>query len=169
MTPTAGATPGATRDASARATETAATSTASSADVPYARDAQELEKELPASFTRAPCTSAARRVFLTGATGFLGAYILADLLTKRANEVEKVYVHVRAKNADEARQRMRDALAGRGLWRDEWEVSGRVEAVVGDLARPRLGLSDSDWHRMATSVDIIVHNGAMVHLSLIHI
>ena len=163
MTPAGGATPGAIGSASARATETAATSTGTSADVPYARDAQELENELPASFTRAPCTSAARRVFLTGATGFLGAYILADLLTKRANEVEKVYVHVRAKNADEARLRMRDALAGRGLWRDEWEMSGRVEAVVGDLARPRLGLSESDWHHMVTSVDIIVHNGAMVH------
>ncbi|KAJ2361683.1 large subunit of alpha-aminoadipate reductase, partial [Coemansia sp. RSA 2611] len=35
-------------------------------------------------------------------------------------------------------------------------------AVAGDLAQPRLGLSDADW-ALCAGVDVIVHNGALVH------
>ena len=129
----------------------------------YARDAETLEAALPATFARAatppePCT-----VLLTGATGFLGAYVLADLLEKRSAAVRKVYVHTRARDAAAAQARVRDALAGRGLWREAWAERGRVEAVLGDLAAPQLGLSEADWQRMADEVDVVVHNGALVH------
>ena len=141
----------------------AAKENVSSGDLDYAKDAQALENELPASFMRAVPAKEPRVVLLTGATGFLGAYILADLLGKRRNHVEKVYVHVRANDADSAQQRLRDALAGRGLWREAWEQEGRVQAVVGDLSKPHLGLNDADWAHLAKEVHVIVHNGALVH------
>lgn len=128
------------------------------AEVDYSRDAEQLISALPSTLPAA--VGEARTVFLTGATGFLGAFVLADLLERRG--VHKVFVHTRASNASAAAQRVRDALASRGLWRDAW-ASGAVEAVVGDLAAPRLGLSDSDWDRVAREVDVIVHNGALVH------
>ena len=134
-----------------------------SGDLDYAKDAQVLESELPASFMRATPAGEPRVVLLTGATGFLGAYVLADLLDKRRNLVQKVYVHVRANDAGSAQRRLRDALAGRGLWREAWEQEGRVQAVVGDLSKPHLGLNDEDWAHLAKEVDVIVHNGALVH------
>ena len=141
----------------------AAKENASSGDLDYAKDAQVLESELPASFMRATPAGEPRVVLLTGATGFLGAYVLADLLDKRRNHVQKVYVHVRANDAGSAQRRLRDALAGRGLWREAWEQEGRVQAVVGDLSKPHLGLNDEDWAHLAKEVDVIVHNGALVH------
>ena len=134
-----------------------------SGDLDYAKDAQVLESELPASFMRATPAGEPRVVLLTGATGFLGAYVLADLLDKRRNHVQKVYVHVRANDAGSAQRRLRDALAGRGLWREAWEQEGRVQAVVGDLSKPHLGLNDADWAHLAKEVHVIVHNGALVH------
>ena len=141
----------------------AAKENASSGDLDYAKDAQVLESELPASFMRATPAGEPRVVLLTGATGFLGAYVLADLLDKRRNLVQKVYVHVRANDAGSAQRRLRDALAGRGLWREAWEQEGRVQAVVGDLSKPHLGLNDADWAHLAKEVHVIVHNGALVH------
>lgn len=129
----------------------------------YGQDAEELLAQLRPSYLTATPPSGPCTVLLTGATGFLGAYVLADLLTKRSSEVRKVYVHTRAKDAAAAQTRLRDALAGRGLWQDSWASEGRVEAVLGDLAEPRLGFSEADWQRMASEVDVIVHNGALVH------
>ena len=33
----------------------------------------------------------------------------------------------------------------------------------GDLAKPQLGLHDGVWQHLASSVDTIVHNGALVN------
>lgn len=129
------------------------------AEIDYAEDAAALVAELPASFGT---PSAVRTVLLTGATGFLGAFVLHDLLRNRP-EVQKVLVHARAPDAAAALQRIRDALASRGVWDETWATTGRVEAVVGDLAAPRLGLSDADYARVRDEVDVIVHNGALVH------
>lgn len=35
------------------------------------------------------------------------------------------------------------------------------ELITGDLSRPRLGLSEHDWHALAERVDVIVHSGAL--------
>ncbi|KAL4400980.1 large subunit of alpha-aminoadipate reductase [Malassezia pachydermatis] len=129
----------------------------------YTQDEATLLAQLPTSFQRVSQPRGPRTVFLTGGTGFLGAYVLYDLLEKRTADVSKVYVHTRAKDAAAAQARLQEALASRGLWRDAWAAEGRVEAILGDLASPRLGLSEADWQRMADEVDVIVHNGALVH------
>lgn len=131
------------------------------AEVAYADDAKALEAELPAAFG-APAAGAGRTVLLTGATGFLGAFVLYDLLRNR-KDVAKVYVHTRARDHAAAVQRLRDALSSRGLWDEAWVANGRLDAVVGDLGEPRLGFSDADYQRMEAEVDAIVHNGALVH------
>ena len=40
----------------------------------------------------------------------------------------------------------------------------RIVPVLGDLARPRLGLSDADFDRLAHTAQVIYHNGALVRL-----
>jgi len=100
-------------------------------------------------------------VFLTGATGFLGAYIIKDVLD-RSNRPVRLIAHVRSvKGPKAAYERLQQSLRGYGLWRDEW--SARLSCVVGDLAQSQLGLDDQTWHTLCQEVDIVVHNGAVVH------
>jgi thioester reductase-like protein len=100
-------------------------------------------------------------VLLTGATGFLGPYLLRSLL----DQTNAVYtVLVRAADPAAARERMRTDLMAAGLYdaRTAGVFDGRVIAICGDLARPRLGLSDHVWLQLAETIDTIVHNGAWV-------
>jgi thioester reductase-like protein len=100
-------------------------------------------------------------VLLTGATGFLGPYLLRSLL----DQTSAVYtVLVRAADPAAARERLRTDLAAAGLY-DERTAAVfdlRVHAICGDLASPRLGRSDRGWLRLAETIDTIVHNGAWV-------
>ena len=131
----------------------------------YTRSLDELIKKLPASFQTAdPATiraSATPTVFLTGATGFLGAYIIKDIL-ERTNRSLRVIAHVRsAKDSAAALERLRRSLRGYGRWKEEW--STRLSCVVGDLSRPLLGLDQTTWEKLCQEVDVVIHNGAMVH------
>ncbi|KAI4218988.1 MAG: hypothetical protein L6R36_008634, partial [Xanthoria steineri] len=97
-------------------------------------------------------------IFLTGATGFLGAYILRDLLS-RANT--RVIAHVRAPTEEAGLARIKETCQAYDLWSEEW--STRVSCVVGDLAKAKLGLDTEAWNRVADKADIVIHNGAKVH------
>lgn len=97
----------------------------------------------------------ARNVLLTGATGFLGVYLLRELLR---DEDRQVWCLVRGENGLD---RLRNALGRYGLWQDA--MAGRLHAVAGDLAKVRLGLAPSDYDSLARGIDSIVHNGAEVH------
>lgn len=126
---------------------------------PYATDASNLEKELlntyPTSQTQA---SQHLTVFLTGATGFLGAYILKDFLSRPQI---KVKVHVRAANKAAGLDRIKETCQAYGIWNEEWP--SRLSCVVGDLQKPKLGLDFDTWKKIANEVDVVVHNGAKVH------
>lgn len=131
------------------------------AKVAYAADVDVLTAGLP-KFAALPADFATKQltVILTGATGFLGAFILRDLLSRR---VGKVICLVRAKSVEEGLDRLRESGEGRGVWDETWVKAGKVEAVVGDLAEKRFGLSDTEWERIAGEADAVLHNGAVVH------
>lgn len=98
------------------------------------------------------------QVFLTGATGFLGGYLLRELLDRT-----RAVVHclVRAANPEQGQRRLRSLLVERGVWEDRF--SERIAPVVGDLTLPRFGLSESDFDALANRVEAIYHNGALVN------
>ncbi|KAJ2602780.1 large subunit of alpha-aminoadipate reductase [Coemansia sp. RSA 1722] len=132
----------------------------------YAADLDALIPEIPklgAVYTAYPPAlieaDGAPTFFLTGATGFLGAFVLAELLHRHPRS--KVLCLTRASSAEAAMKRIRGAAEANLVWEDSWEQ--RVQAVVGDLGQPRLGMSDSDWTMCAEQADAIVHNGALVH------
>ncbi|WP_072812843.1 non-ribosomal peptide synthetase [Rhodococcus zopfii] len=99
-----------------------------------------------------------RRVLLTGATGFLGRYLLRDLL---AHSGMRVWCLVRTTSEAEGLDRIEAGLRAFGLWREYYR--GRIVVVPGDLGQPRLGLSDTEFDDLARGVDVIVHNGARVN------
>jgi thioester reductase-like protein len=101
-----------------------------------------------------------RAVLLTGANGFLGSYLVAELLAQTAADVICL---VRGAGAEEATARLRQSLAEYGLWNDA--AAARVRALPGDLARPLLGLSEARFGALATEIDAIYHNGAWVNVS----
>jgi len=97
--------------------------------------------------------------FLTGATGFLGAHLLSDLLTHTEGRVTCL---VRATNSETARKRIESNLERYGV--GHLDSSARVDVIVGDLALPRFGLSEQAFSELAADVDVILHNGANVNL-----
>jgi thioester reductase-like protein len=98
------------------------------------------------------------QILLTGATGFLGAFLLRDLLEHTSGRLSCL---VRASSAFEGMSRIQENLASYSLWREEY--GGRIDPIVGDLARPRLGLSVEDFRELAERMDVIYHNGALVN------
>jgi thioester reductase-like protein len=96
-------------------------------------------------------------VLLTGATGFLGAHLLSELL---ATTGARVHCLVRARDEHAALARLRHAA-------DRYELpvprGERVVPLPGDLAEPRLGLSDARFRDLARRADTIYHAGAQVN------
>jgi myxalamid-type nonribosomal peptide synthetase MxaA len=106
----------------------------------------------------APPTGRLEHLFVTGATGFVGAYILHFLMEETT---ATLHCLVRAGAPAAGLERIRRNVSGYGLWRDGYE--DRVVAVPGDLARPRLALDDATWDRLAGSMDAILHSAALVN------
>ncbi|SDK75218.1 amino acid adenylation domain-containing protein/thioester reductase domain-containing protein [Actinopolyspora mzabensis] len=98
------------------------------------------------------------RVFLTGATGFLGAFLLDRVLRETD---ATAYCLVRADSDEHARTRLLARLAEFGL-RDE-QSEPRIHAVAGTLSQPLLGLSPTTFDTLAAEVDEIYHVGADVN------
>ncbi|MDF0530798.1 thioester reductase domain-containing protein [Tsukamurella sp. 8F] len=112
--------------------------------------------ELP--FVGPPRTDEPRCLLLTGATGFVGVHVLAELLRR-----SDAHVVCLARAADDAAALARIATAAKEYgvpWNTE--VRRRVTAVAGDLAAPRLGLDDVRWQALAAEVDGVVSVGAEV-------
>lgn len=131
------------------------------ADEDYAADARRLAQNLPKSFPSAenPDLSKTITILLTGATGFLGSYILRDLLARDINV--QVVAHVRGKSADTSLQRVKETCRAYGFWSEEWD--SKIRCVIGNLGDPKLGLTDEVWNQLSQSVDVVIHNGALVH------
>ena len=96
-------------------------------------------------------------VLLTGATGFLGAFILAELLGQTEAHVMCL---VRASGAQAGLARVVANLRQYRLWDDS--MAPRISAIPGDLAEPRLGQTESAFAALADRVDAIYNNGAHV-------
>lgn len=99
-----------------------------------------------------------KTILLTGATGFVGRFLLSHLL-----ESTDATIHclVRALSEEDATARLRGVLANWGLWRDTFE--GRVIAVPGRLGAARLGMADDAYRALSEQVDAIYHCGASVN------
>ncbi|KAI9209268.1 male sterility protein-domain-containing protein [Polychytrium aggregatum] len=107
-----------------------------------------------------------RGIVLTGATGFLGAFLLYELASRFPSA--KIYCLVRAKDEQAAIDRIFDTASKLILNQQqmhdlEHNIRPRIVGLPGDLAQDKWGLSDERWQEISEQSDVIVHNGAEVH------
>jgi amino acid adenylation domain-containing protein/thioester reductase-like protein len=97
-------------------------------------------------------------IFLTGATGFLGAFLLQELLEQtQAN----IYCLVRSANVASGKAKIQQNLERYLLWQPSF--SHRIVAVLGDLSQPFFGLTPEEFQHLAAKIDVIYHSGAIVN------
>jgi len=102
-----------------------------------------------------------RALLVTGATGYLGAFIAHELLQQSHADV---YCLVRADDVAAGRRRLRETFE---TFRIPWpaENDRRVIPVIGDLALPLLGLDQARFTELGRTLDGIVHSGARVNFA----
>jgi amino acid adenylation domain-containing protein/thioester reductase-like protein len=105
-----------------------------------------------------------KNVLLTGGTGFLGAYTIAEILNTTNADI---YCLVRPRRGEISKQRIENQMkryqiwAGDEAWSSAWE--NRLHIVDGDVTLPRLGMKDSDYETLSHEVDAIFHGAAHVN------
>lgn len=97
-------------------------------------------------------------ILLTGATGFLGAFLLKELL-EQTDAI--VYCLVRAADTKAGLAKIQNNLKSYFFQKDY--CNPRIVPIVGDLSQPQLGLSESQFEDLARETDVIYHNGAVLN------
>lgn len=100
-------------------------------------------------------------VLLTGATGYLGAHILVDIL--ETQDDVSVFCLLRASNDTDAMRRLLDT-APQHADKTYQSHQNRLVALAGDLAKPNFGLDLTRFRNIANKVDTIIHCAASVNL-----
>ncbi|MFJ2132643.1 carboxylic acid reductase [Streptomyces sp. NPDC087849] len=109
---------------------------------------------------------AVRAVLLTGANGYLGRFLCLEWLERLAPSGGKLICVVRGSDAAVAAKRLEDAFDSGDaelLRRYRDLAEGTLEVLPGDIGEPHLGLDEDTWHRLADTVDLIVHPAALVN------
>jgi hypothetical protein len=91
-------------------------------------------------------------VVLFGATGLTGAHILKYLLK---SGTKRVLCVVRGHTAEGGKCRIIRAMQDMKIWKPAFEDA--IEVVIGDMGKPRLGLTPEVYQQLATDTRTIVH------------
>jgi myxalamid-type nonribosomal peptide synthetase MxaA len=100
----------------------------------------------------------ADKIFLTGATGFVGVHVLQQFLKQSKADI---YCLVRCTQPQEGKAKIIKSLKHFHLWDDSYE--SRILAVKGDLSQEGLGIAQNEWEFLSQDIDMIFHNGGAVN------
>lgn len=89
-------------------------------------------------------------ILLTGATGFLGAHVLRELERRQLNVVCLV----------RNEERLRPAL--KNYFPKEYEEF-TYKVIKGDIETPHFGLTEEEYNKLASRVNMVIHTAANVH------
>ena len=96
-------------------------------------------------------------VFLTGATGYLGSYLLAELLESTS---ATIHCLVRGRSESASRTRLEIAMKEVGLWKPGYAT--RIQIWSGDLEKPKFGLTAEQFSHLQSNIQHIIHCAAKV-------
>ncbi|KAN0065680.1 hypothetical protein ACQY0O_000810 [Thecaphora frezii] len=118
----------------------------------------------PPPGTRACLLHQADTVLLTGATGFLGGFLLHDILQ---NTTARVICLIRFNapyrtDRSAAMARLRRNMLDLGLWDNS--MLDRIDVLPANLSRNRLGLVPEVYEELVSRVQVVVHCAAQVNL-----
>jgi thioester reductase-like protein len=99
---------------------------------------------------------------LTGATGSLGAHVLAQLVAKE--HVKTVYCLVRASSQDTARERVLSTLKEKKI--NTPQSANKIVCFPSDLSREDFGLHESIVNTLRKSLTTVIHCAWAVNFNL---
>jgi thioester reductase-like protein len=91
-------------------------------------------------------------IFMTGATGFLGAQLVRELLERRPGARLALLIRARAGQSAEDRVDLLVPHASRA----------RVQVLSGDVSLERCGLNPADYERLSAETTRVIHSAATV-------
>ncbi|XP_024160388.1 alcohol-forming fatty acyl-CoA reductase isoform X2 [Rosa chinensis] len=110
-----------------------------------------------------------KTILITGATGFLGM-VLVEKILRVQPDVKRLYLLVRATDAESAAYRMKNEILGKELfkvlketWGEDFDsfISQKVVVIPGDVSFENLGVKDVIiMENMCTEIQIIVSSAA---------
>ncbi|KAK7104813.1 uncharacterized protein [Littorina saxatilis] len=100
------------------------------------------------------------KILISGVTGFLGAFLLHELLEQSDCQV---LCMVREKSEAEGVGRVVENLERYGLWRQSYFP--RLAIVLSDVSLPRLGIAPDIYHSLCFNVDVVFINAAKMNFN----
>ena len=100
-------------------------------------------------------------IFLTGATGYIGAHVAANLLEQHDATLNLL---VRGRDPRGAEQRLWQALQLHLQFPQFYEyLQSKIRIFRGDLTSPQFGLDPSDYDRLIHTTDSVIHCAASLN------
>lgn len=100
-------------------------------------------------------------IFLTGATGYIGGHVTANLLRDYGAPLNLL---VRARSPQEAEERLWQALQLHLDFKSFYEhLQARIRVFRGDLTDERFGLAGDEYDRLVHTTDSVIHCAASLN------
>ena len=101
-----------------------------------------------------------RNVLLSGVTGFLGAFLLSELL-----EQTNAHVCCMVRETSEARGmgRIIDNMRKYKLWK--FEYASRIAVVISDLSQKHMGIAPDIYKSLCNAIDVVFMNAAAMNFN----
>ena len=99
-------------------------------------------------------------ILLTGATGYLGIYLLYELLSRTK---ATIICLIRATDNTHAFQRIKNKLQEQNLSIPDKILSRRCKFLKGDIEKPLLGFEKKEYNYLATNIDVVFHSAAEIN------
>jgi amino acid adenylation domain-containing protein/thioester reductase-like protein len=124
-----------------------------------------LPNEIKPSGASICSLSDAKTILLTGATGFLGGFLLSDLLETTSARITCLvrFNHPVEDDVASGMARVRKNLLEMGLWTDS--MADRIDILPGNVSQRRFGLTPDHYEELIKGgIQLIVHAAATVNL-----